>query len=29
VGTCRYYDKSVADSASLGPGYYTWNDKAC
>ncbi|KAF2993057.1 hypothetical protein E8E13_000016 [Curvularia kusanoi] len=29
TGTCRYYDKSVADSASLGVGYYTFNDKAC
>ena len=29
TGTCRSYDKSVADSAILGQGYYTWNDKAC
>ena len=29
TGTCRRYDKVVADSADLGFGYYTWNDKAC
>jgi hypothetical protein len=29
TGTCRYYDKSVTDSANLGSGYYTFNDKAC
>lgn len=29
TGTCRNYDKPVADSASLGVGYYTFNDKAC
>lgn len=29
TGTCRYYDKPVADSANLGVGYYTFNDKAC
>lgn len=28
-GTCRYYTGSVADSDVLGPGYYTFNDKAC
>ncbi|KAL6703257.1 hypothetical protein ACN47E_010045 [Coniothyrium glycines] len=28
-GTCRKYDKSVTDSADLGPGYYNFNDKAC
>ncbi|KAF3801178.1 putative oxidoreductase [Colletotrichum gloeosporioides] len=25
----RKYDKSVTDSADLGPGYYNFNDKAC
>ncbi len=29
TGTCRKYDKSVTDSADLGPGYYNFNDKAC
>ncbi|KAH6867403.1 hypothetical protein B0T10DRAFT_572367 [Thelonectria olida] len=29
TGTCRYYDKSVTDSADLGFGYYNWNDKDC
>ncbi|QUC22487.1 uncharacterized protein UV8b_06728 [Ustilaginoidea virens] len=29
TGTCRYYDKSVSNSASLGVGYYKFNDKAC
>jgi hypothetical protein len=29
TGTCRLYDKSVADSMNLGVGYYTFNDKAC
>lgn len=29
TGTCRYYDKSVTDSANLGVGYYNFNDKAC
>ncbi|KAH6612464.1 hypothetical protein C7974DRAFT_418411 [Boeremia exigua] len=29
TGTCRKYDKSVTDTADLGPGYYNFNDKAC
>ncbi|CAO2654139.1 Nn.00g108720.m01.CDS01 [Neocucurbitaria sp. VM-36] len=28
TGTCCYYDKSVAQSANQGVGYYTFNDKA-
>jgi hypothetical protein len=28
-GTCRYYDKPVADSGDLGYGYYNFNDKDC
>jgi hypothetical protein len=26
---CRYFDKSVTESADLGPGFYTFSDKAC
>ena len=29
TGTCRLYDKSVTDTAVLGPGFYNFNDKAC
>ncbi|KAF7543170.1 hypothetical protein G7Z17_g10962 [Cylindrodendrum hubeiense] len=29
TGTCRYYDKSVTDSADLGFGYYNFNDMDC
>jgi hypothetical protein len=29
TGTCRKYDKSVTDTADLGPGYYNFNDRAC
>lgn len=28
-GVCRMFDHAVADTAALGYGYYTWNDKAC
>lgn len=29
TGTCRFYDKAVADTADLGAGFYNYNDKAC
>ncbi|KAF4970348.1 hypothetical protein FSARC_2604 [Fusarium sarcochroum] len=29
TGTCRLYDKPVADTADLGPGYYNFSDKDC